>query len=78
MNFSWLLYEFNGGYVQREKYREILYLLYTTTYEVHTFKNKNKRKLLRDMFCLSFSLLYLFIPSCKFAITEARTAICTW
>ena len=45
----------------------------TTTYEVHTFKNKNKRKLLRDMFCLSFSLLYLFIPSCRFAITEAGT-----
>ena len=44
-----------------------------TTYEVHTFKNKNKRKsLLKDIFGLSFSRLYLFIRSCKFVIIETR------
>ena len=33
----------------------------TATYEVHTFKNKNKRKSLRDIFVIIFSYLYLFI-----------------
>ena len=40
-------------------------------YEVHIFKNKNKRKL--GHFCLSFFLLYLFNCSCKFAAIETRT-----
>ena len=46
-NFSWLLYEFNVVYLRPEKY-SICYT--TTTYEVHAFKNKNKRKLFRDIF----------------------------
>ena len=37
-------YEFNVVYVQREK----------PSYEVHTFKNKNKRKPLRDNFVYHF------------------------
>ena len=40
VNFSWLLYEFNIVYVQRGKYR----ICYTTSaYELHIFKDKNKR-----------------------------------
>ena len=41
-----------------------------TTYEVHTFKNKNKRKSLRDTFIYHFLLFSLFIRSCKFVIIE--------
>ena len=52
-------YEFNVAYVQREKSQ---HLYTTTTYQVHTFKNK-KIKSLRD-------ILYPFIRSCKFAIIE--------
>ena len=44
----------------------------TTTYEVHIFNNENKIKSLRDIICLSFSLLYHFIYSCKFVIIETR------
>ena len=41
--------------------------------EVHTFKNKNKRKSrLRDIFVCHFFFLYLFIRSCKFVTTETR------
>ena len=44
----------------------------TTTYEVHTFKNRNKRKsLLRDI-SVYHCRLYLFIRSCKFVTTEIR------
>ena len=35
-----------------------------------SFKNKNKRKSLRDIF-VSFFLLYLFIRSCKFVKIDA-------
>ena len=37
------------------------------TYEVHTFKTKNKR-IIKRHFLIIFSLLYLFIRSCKFII----------
>ena len=41
VNFSWLLYKLNVVYMKQEKYSTF----YTTTYEVHTFKNnKNNRK----------------------------------
>ena len=43
-----------------------------TTYEVNTFKNKNKRKSSKRYFYLSFSLLHLFIRNCKFFIIETR------
>ena len=49
MNFSWLLYEFNLVYEQRAKYG-ICHTI--TAYEVQTFKNKGKRKLLRG--CLYY------------------------
>ena len=47
-------------------------ICYTKTrYEAHTFKNKNKRKSLRDDFVYHL-LLYLLIHSCKFVIIETR------
>ena len=69
VNFSWL-FKFNVVYVQRQNHS----IYYTTrTYEVHILKNKNKRKSLRDIFVYNFPLLYLFICSCKFVVTEIRT-----
>ena len=50
-----------------ERNHSICYI--TTTYEVHTFKNKTERK---RHFCLLFSLLYLLIRSYKLAIIETR------
>ena len=44
----------------------------TTTYEVHAFKNKIKRKSLRVIFVYRF-LSYLIIPSCKLDIIETRS-----
>ena len=44
----------------------------TTSYEVHTFNNKNERKIIKRNFCLSFSPLYMLILSCKFVIIERR------
>ena len=36
----------------------------TTTYEVYIFKNKNKRKLLRDIFVYHFLFyIYLFVAA---------------
>ena len=61
-------YEFNVVFMQREKSQH----LFATTYEVHTFKNNNK-KIIKRQFCLLFSFLYLFICSCKFVIIETRT-----
>ena len=58
VNFSWLLYKLNVVYMKQEKYSTF----YTTTYEVHTFKN-NKKKENKILFCWSFFLLYLFIRS---------------
>ena len=56
-------YEFNVVYVQRENHN----IFYTTaTYEINTVKNKNKIKIIKKHFGLSFSLLYLCIRSCKF------------
>ena len=47
VKFSWLFYKFNVVYVQRDKCS----ICYTTrTYKVHTFKNKNKRRSLRESF----------------------------
>ena len=47
--------EFNIVYVQREKYS----ICFTTAiYELYTFKNKNERKLLRDIFVYHF-LFYI-------------------
>ena len=43
----------------------------TTTYEVHTFKNKNKRTSLRDIFVYHF-LLYLFTRCCNLVIIKTR------
>ena len=44
----------------------------TTTYQVHTFKNKNKKnELLRDTFVYHF-LVYLPICRCKFVIIKTR------
>ena len=46
-------------------------IFYTaTTHEVHTFKNKNENKIIKRHFCLSSSLLYLFIRSWKIVLTE--------
>ena len=55
--------------MKREKSQ---YLLCTvTTYEIHTFKNKNKTKVIIEKhFCLSIYRLYLVIGSRKFVITE--------
>ena len=54
--------------------REITVFFYTpttTTYEVHTFKNKNKKKtIIKRHSCLSFYGLYLFIEGRKFVIIE--------
>ena len=61
-------HEFNVVFMQREKSQH----LFATTYEVHTFKNNNK-KIIKRQFCLLFSFLYLFICSCKFVIIETRT-----
>ena len=44
----------------------------TTTNEVHTFKNKNKIKPLKDIFVYHFLFLYLFICSCKPVIIETQ------
>ena len=50
--------------------REITaYICYTTTtYELQAFKNK--KKMIKRHFSLSFSLLYLLIHSCKFITIE--------
>ena len=37
----------------------------------YTRSRKNWKKIIKRHFCLSFSLLYLFLRSCKFAIVEA-------
>ena len=55
-------------FFQHERNHSICYT--ATTYEVHTFKNKNKRKSLRDTFIYHFLLFSLFIRSCKFVIIE--------
>ena len=62
-------YEFHVVYVKREKSQ---YLLCTvTTYEIHTFKNKNKTKVIIEKhFCLSIYRLYLVIGSRKFVLKE--------
>ena len=44
-------------------------ILYTTTTSTH-FQEQKLKKIIKGRFCLSFSLLYLFIGSCKFVITE--------
>ena len=64
VNLSWL---FIWTFCSSCATRKITVFAYTTTtYEVHNFKNENKRELLlRDIFLL-FSHLYLFIHSCKF------------
>ena len=64
VNFFWLLYEFNVVYVQLEKYSICCTV---TTYELSRTKIKENHS---DAFCLSFSHLYLFLRSCKFAIIE--------
>ena len=43
----------------------------TTTYKVHTFKNKNKRKSLRYIFVFLFPF-YMFILGCQFVIIETH------
>ena len=43
----------------------------TSAYEVHTFKNKNK--IIKRHFCVSFTLLHLFIRNCKFVMIKAPT-----
>ena len=57
-------------FMWNERNHSICYTI--TTYEVHTFKNKNKIIKKRQI-CLSFSLLYLFIHSYKFVLTETET-----
>ena len=52
-----------------ERNHSICYI--PTTYEVHAFKNEKRKKIKRH-FCLSFSLLYIFICSCKFIIINTR------
>ena len=52
-----------------ERNHRICYI--PTTYEVHAFKNEKRKKIKRH-FCLSFSLLYIFIRSCKFIIINTR------
>ena len=42
-----------------------------TTWRTH-FQEAKQKKILKKMFCLSFSLLYLFILSCKFFIIETH------
>ena len=50
--------------------REI-YICYTTIiYEVHTFKNKNKRNSFRNI--SDYHFLFYFIRSCQFVIIETR------
>ena len=49
---SGCLRQFNEVYVQGEKSQYNCYT--TTTYEVHAFKNGNKRKSLRDIFVYRF------------------------
>ena len=41
-------------------------------------RTKIKKKIIKRHFCLSFSLLYLFIRSCKFVIIETRFRHSTW
>ena len=55
-------YEFKVVYVQPEKSQ---YFFTTTTYEVHTFKNKIKRKSLRVIFVYHF-----FFYICLFGATN--------
>ena len=54
-------YKLNVVYVQREKHS----IWYTTaTSEVHTFKSKNRRKSLRDIFVYHFLFyIYLFVAT---------------
>ena len=72
---SWIFphcsHEFNLNYAQGEKSQ---YLLYYNNIWVQTFKNKNKRKLLRDIF-VYHSLFYIFIHGCKFVIIETCSYI---
>ena len=60
-------YEFNVVYVQREK-NSICYT--TASYEVNIFKNKNKRKSLRDIFVYHFLfiffLFFIFFNFCYY------------
>ena len=53
-------------------------ICYTTwTYEVHAFKNKNKRKSLRYIFVYHF-IFYMFFRICNFRITETRLRHSLW
>ena len=61
------LYEFDALYVQREKSCYMLY--YSNIWSTH-FQEQKFKKIIKRHFCLSFSLLYLFICSCKFLIIE--------
>ena len=69
VNFSWL---FIWIWCSLYATGEITVLVILRQHAVHTFKNKNKRKIIKIHFCLSFSLLYMFIRSCKFIIVETR------
>ena len=51
--------------------REITVCYTKTSYELHTFKNKNKRNLLRDILVYHF-VFYICLIVCKFAIIETR------
>ena len=62
-------YKFNVVYVQREKSQYLLY--YTNIWSTHIQKQKQK-KIIKRHFCLSFCLLHLLIPSCKFVMIETR------
>ena len=63
-------YEFNVVFMQREKSQH----LFATTYEVHTFKNNNK-KIIKRQFCLFFYFfisVYLQLQICHNRNTHLR------
>ena len=67
---SFLLYMNFIYFMCNEGHHNICYT--TTTCDGHIFKNKNKKKSLRDIFLYHVFLLYLSIRNCKFVLIEMR------
>ena len=71
-------YEFNVVYMQRERSHSICYT--TTTYEVCTYKNKNKGTSLRDIFVYHFFSFISVYSQLQIVIIETRSydIVSTW
>ena len=59
---------YNKRFHSMSYYKNIKHTFSKNTHGAHFFENKNK--IIKRHFSLSFTLLYPFIRSCKFVITE--------